>query len=207
MPLPLSSIAIEEKNKLANSDSVFLLALKITIPGVATPVRVVANTEDITWEGETWQAFPFEVNEITETESGEVPRIDVKVSNVSREMELYIHAYDLYCKTNGFYAIECVLYVLNTLDLANPDPVTWHVFELIQPKTDAMWVTFTLGAANPFNRRYPQRRLVPSCQWKFKSDECGYSGVQSECNKTLSRCRELNNSSRFGGFYATNRVQ
>ncbi len=58
MPLSLSSIAIEEKNKLA-TDSVFLICLEITIPGVAEPVRVVRNNEDLTWQGETWVAFPF----------------------------------------------------------------------------------------------------------------------------------------------------
>lgn len=206
MPLILSSTAIAEKNKIA-ATSVFLIALKIDIPGVDESVRVVANNEDVTWQGETWQAFPFEIEEITETESGEVPRVDIRVSNVSREMELYIHEYDLYCKTNGFHPIECTLYVLNTLDLDNNDPVTWHIFKLIQPKTNPVWVTFTLGAANPFNRRSPQRRLVPSCQWKFKSAECGYAGAATTCDKTLDRCRELGNSNRFGGYYAANRVE
>lgn len=203
MPLPLSSIAIDEKNKIATSDSVFLLAMKIEIPGMATPIRVVANTEDITWQGETWQAFPFEINEISEADSGEVPRVDVRVSNVSREIEYYLHAYDLYCKTNGYEPIVCTIYVLNSLNLASDTPEVDHLFELIQPKTTPQWATFTLGASNPWTRRFPARRLLPMCQWVFKSDACGYSGTETECDKTLSRCRELSNSERFGGFYVT----
>ena len=200
MPLSLSSIAIEEKNKLANADSVFVVALKIVIPGVTDPVRVVANNEDITWDGETWQAFPFEINEITEI-SGERPRVEVRVANASREMELYLHEYDYYCKTTGYAAITCNIYVINTLNLASATPEVMHEFLLLQPKSNSRWVTFILGANAPWTLRFPPHRMVPSCRWRFKSTECGYSGGESTCDKTLPRCRVLGNSERWGGFY------
>ncbi len=203
MPLPLSSIAIEEKNKLANSDSVFLIAALIEIPGLAQDIRVIANTEDITWDGETWQAFPFDIDEIVDGDSGEVSRVDVRVSNVSREMETYLHQYDAYCKANGFEPVLCTIYVINSLNLASSTPECELKFKLIQPKTSSEWVTFTLGARNVFNIRYPKRRLIPSCQWTFKGTECEYSGGETSCNKTFARCQELNNTIRFGGFYVT----
>ncbi len=205
MPLPLSSIAIEEKNKLANSDSVFLIALEIIIPGLPDSIKVVANTEDVTWRDDNWQAFPFEMEEITETDSGEVPRVDIRVSNVSREMEFYLHEYDRYTKLNGHQPVICHIYVLNTLDLESGDPVVSHEFELIQPKTNPQWATFTLGASNPFNRRFPQRRMIPVCGWKFKDARCRYSGSSRNCNKSFARCKQLNNTHRYGGFYATGR--
>ena len=91
MPLQISSIAVEEKNKLA-TDSVWLLAMKITIPGSPsdTIVRVVKNTENISWAGETYQAFPFEIEPIMAESKGEVPRVDVRVSNVNRALESYV---------------------------------------------------------------------------------------------------------------------
>lgn len=205
MPLPLSSIAIEEKNKLTNSDSVFLIALEIIIPGLPEHIRVIANTEDITWQGETWQAFPFEMDEITETDAGEVPRIEIKVGNVNREIEFYLHEYDRYCKLNGHQPVVCHIYVVNTLNLDSSDPEVHHEFELVQPKTNPQWATFVLGASNPFNRRFPQRRMIPVCGWKFKDNRCQYSGSARNCNKSFARCKALNNSSRFGGFYATGR--
>lgn len=204
MPLPLSSTAIIEKNKLANPDSVFLAAMEITVPGLETPIRVVANTEDITWRGETWVAFPFEIDEISESMT-EVPRVEVRVSNVSRQMELYLHEYDRYCKLNGYDPVVCKIFVVNSLNLASSDPEVEHEFLLLQPRTNAQWATFTLGASNPWNRRYPQRRLLPSCPWRFKGTECQYAGAEGSCNKTLARCRELSNTSRFGGHYAAGR--
>ncbi len=203
MPLPLSSIAIEEKNKLANSDSVFLIALEIIIPGLTEHIRVIANTEDITWDGETWRAFRFDIDEIIDGDSGEVSRVDVWVSNASREMETYLHQYDAYCKANGFEPVLCTIYVLNSLDLASSTPGCELKFKLIQPKTSSERVTFTLGARNVFNIRYPKRRLIPSCQWAFKGDQCTYSGGETSCNKTFARCQELDNTIRFGGFYVT----
>jgi hypothetical protein len=39
------------------------------------------------------------------------------------------------------------------------------------------------------------------CRYKkFKGTRCGYAGVEIICDRTLTRCRELANSRRFGGF-------
>ncbi len=202
MPLPLSSIAIEEKNKLA-TDSVFLICLEITIPGTGV-VRVVRNNQDLTWKGETWVAFPFELDEIGDTSKGEVPQVNVRVSNVSRALEAYLYEYDAYCKANGFEPITVKIFVVNTKVIqadGNAAPEVEHEFELKQPRTDSQWVTFVLGASNPFNRRFPQGRILKNvCRYRFKDTRCGYSGAETACDKTLTRCRALGNSTRFGGF-------
>ena len=117
----LSSTAIAEKNKLA-TDSVFLLLVAITIPGLAQPVRVAANNESVTWNGQTWQPFPFEIDELVEESKGEVPQIVIRVGNESRVMEQYLQDYDAYTKTNGFSPITCDLYVVNSKNLAKRDP-------------------------------------------------------------------------------------
>jgi phage-related protein len=199
MPLPLSSVAIEEKNRLA-TDSVWFVCLEITIPGGGDPIRVVRNNENITWRGETWVAFPFELEELEEGK-GEVPKVVIRVSNVSRAMELYLQNYDVYTKTNGYSPITVSIFVLNSLNLASDTPEVEHLFELMQPKTNAQWATFVLGASNPFNKRYPQARILKGhCRFVFKGALCGYAGAESACDKTLPRCRELDNSPRFGGF-------
>lgn len=199
MSLSLSAIATTEKNKLG-TDSVWLIALKIDIPGLVSPIRVVRNNEDITWDGKTWTAFPFEIDEISD-QKGEVPRVNIRVSNISRAMEAYLQDYDTYTKNNGFSPIEVTIYVLNSDNLASSTPEVEHVFELIQPKSNSKWVTFTLGASNPFNRRFPQARILKNhCRYIFKDSRCGYTGAATSCDKTLSRCRALSNSTRFGAF-------
>jgi len=203
MPVPLSSIAIEEKNKLA-TDSVFLICLEIEIPGIDETVRVVRNNEDLVWKGETWAAFPFELDEIGDSSKGEVPQVNVRVSNVSRALEAYLYEYDTYCKVSGFEPITVKIYVVNTKVIqadGNAEPEVEHEFELKQPRTDSKWVTFILGAANPFNRRFPRNRIIKNfCRYRFMDTRCGYTGPATSCDKTLTMCRTLENSTRFGGF-------
>ena len=209
MPLPLSSIAITEKNKIA-TDSIWYLAVKITIPGVSEPVRVVQNNENIVWptgSGTTWVAFPFELEEIGEESKGEVPEVVLRVSNVSRQMEAYLQDFDAYTKANGYSTIEFEIYVLNSKNLASSTPECVHYFELIQPKTDAMWATFRLGAANPFQKRFPKHRMTKNhCLSRYNypvgtSVICGApSSSYTTCDKTLTACRQRNNSTRFRGF-------
>jgi len=193
-----------EKNML-NADSAFLVALKITIPGITDPVRVINNSEDVTWKSETWVAFPFTIEELTDQSGGEVPAVVIRVSNVNRIMEVYLQQYDDYVKANGYSPITVDIYVINTKVIAaSPDaePEVEHTFELKKPSTNAMWATFQLSAMNPYMRRFPQNRILSNhCRFKFKGTDgrCGYAGGETTCNHTLARCRELSNSTRFGG--------
>jgi len=227
----ISSYGIVEKNKLT-SNTVWLLMLQITIPGVAIPIRITSNNESVTWREESWIAFPFELDDISEESKGEVPQVTLRVSNVSRVMESYLQDFDLYTKTSGYSPIEVKIYVVNNqgsfssgvvtdttadgavtdtgsagaltdelYDIVNPDPEVEHVFELMNPKTNSMWATFTLGAANPFRKRYPQGRLLKNhCRLIFKDAWCKYALGETTCDKTLTRCRALSNSINFGGF-------
>lgn len=62
--LSLSAIAKSEKNKMS-TDGVFVLLLELRIPmDDVDPIYVCRNTEDITWNGKTWQAFPFEIGKV-----------------------------------------------------------------------------------------------------------------------------------------------
>lgn len=201
MVLDISSVVTGEKNKLANADSVFVVLAEITIPGLEEVIRVARNTENITWRGYTWQAFTFEVDEINSTSKSEVPRVDLRVGNVNRTMGAYLEEYDVYVKANGGARISVSIYVVNTLDLANTSPAYEAVLYLKQPKVTSQWATFTLGAINTFLRRFPNGRMLRNaCQYaRFKGDRCGYSGSETVCNRSLTRCRELGNSARFGG--------
>lgn len=201
MPLPLSSSAIKEKNKLTDG-SEWLILIDITVPGLGENIRVTSDNADTVWKNNTYLPFTFEIEEISDSSAGEVPRVDLKVSNVTRAIEAYLQEYDEYTKVNGYTPIELTTSVVHSahLDLAVPE--TEYVFHLKQPKTNAKWATFTLGANNPYNKRFPLNRLLKNrCRYKkFKNDRCGYSGPATDCNMTLVRCRELNNSARFGGF-------
>jgi len=196
----LSPVVKVEKNKLT-TDSVFLVLLEITIPIVAETIRIVNNNEDIIWNSFTWQKFPFELDEISESSNAETSQFQIKVANVNNIIGQHIRAYDTYVKQNGFSPIEVVLYVINNKDLANTTPIYAHNLILSTQNINHIEVSFTVSARDLFRARTPQYKMYPnSCRFKFKSTACGYAGIETVCDKTLKRCRELSNSNRYGGF-------
>lgn len=198
--MPPSATVTAEKNKRNNADSVFLYAIEVTIPGSEEPARVVLNTENITWRGVEWVAGSFSIDGLDSKSTGEVPQCTTRVSNVNRVFEAYIQDWDTYCKNNGYHEIAVSFFELNTADLANNEPCAEHVYILKAPSTDAQWATFVLGAANTSNRKAPFNPMRKNyCTHKFQGLRCGYFGLATACDKTLSTCRTLGNSERFGG--------
>ena len=198
----LSNTTKTEKNKL-NSNSVWLVMLEINIPSVPETLRIVNNNDDVSWKGFTWLKFPFELDEISQTANAETSQFQIKVGNVKNIIGQYIRQYDVYVKTNGFEPIRVVLYIVNSKDLANTTPVYSTNLILTTSSLNHLEVSFTVSARDLFRARTPQTRMFPnSCRFKFKSTLCGYAGSVSTCDKSLSRCRQLGNSKRYGGFPA-----
>lgn len=195
----ISDVAKLEKNKL-NSDSIFLIALDIDIPDVPEIIHIVNNNEDITWNATTYIAFPFSIDEMSESTSGEVSEFTIKVSNVNNVIGNYLRQYDAYVKNNGFEPISVTISVINTNNLDSATPEIQHKTVLIKPTLTRDTVTFTIGGVNAYNKTINTRMFRNACRWKFKSVQCGYDGVETTCNKTFARCKELANQSRFGGF-------
>ena len=198
--MALSNISKVEKNKL-NTDSSFLCLLDITIPSVAETVRIVNNNEDITWNSENYQAFPFDIDEISESANAELSQFSIKVGNANNIVGQYVRQYEAYIKEFGFQAITCTLYVVNTKDLDNTEPIYSTNLILSSSNVTAIEVTFTVSARDLFRVRTPLHRMFPnSCRFAFKSTQCGYIGSENNCDKTLFSCQGYGNSDRYGGF-------
>jgi len=212
--MTLSAVAYLEKNKMASSKA-WLILLAITFPS-SYVLRVVANNEDVTWPvtaGNLYTAFPFELDDIGDSSKGEVPSVGLKVSNVSRVLEPYLENED------GLIDSTVKIYVVNSTHVTTPSkgtginndsPEIELDFEITDSTADEQWVTFTLGAMNPFNRRFPRSKVWKNvCRYTgttgsvngFKGSRCQYAGAQTTCDRTLYTCRTVMlNSINFGGF-------
>lgn len=199
--MALSLQTIQDKNALG-TDAVFHVLLEINIPGTSQ-VTITNNGDNVSWNSKIWQSFPFDIAEINEDSMGEIPQWSIQLDNRSRAIERYLSDYDQYLKVNGLEGneITCTLYVVNSKDLGNTEPIKQITFSLSQPTTNSETATFTMTSASPFSIIVPKRRYVKQyCYWKFKGIECGYSGTATTCNKSLTQCKEYSNSGRFGGF-------
>ena len=189
---------INDLNKLA-SDEKLIVLLEVEIP--SSDVLYLANyNANVTFLGNEYQAFLFQMGEINSSR-GEVPQFEIKIDNTSRGINSLMMDYDIYLKANGIEGnqIYANIIVVNTVDLS--DYVLKERFELVSWDMDSKFASFKLGASNPFTLKYPSRAIYADfCQWKFKSLQCGYSGVETTCDKSLIKCRQLSNSPRFGGF-------
>jgi lambda family phage minor tail protein L len=194
--LTLSTAAILEKNKLANTGA-WLVLLQITLPD-DTVLRVCSNTEDVTWPssgGDLYVAFPFELDEIGENSKGERPQVEVRVGNVTRQIQLYME------QASGGVGSTVVLRVVHSAHLDLTDAEVELTFTCINAWADSQWAHFVLGASAPWEKRWPRNRILKTfCRYRhFKGDRCGYTGTETTCDRTLTQCREYGNSERFGG--------
>lgn len=182
----------------ALAGSAVLFALQINIPSTPT-VYLVNNNENITYDGNEYIAFNFNISEIS-AGKGEVPTLTLSLDNTTRIIEQYMLEYDLYLKANGIDGniITAKLLVLNPNDLS--ESILEYDFELGSFASGSRFVTFNLTAPSPFNQIILDRILQNMCRFKYKDSRCAATSGLTTCNKTLANCRERNNSARFGGF-------
>lgn len=191
--LNLSQQAIIEANSL-RSDGAWLILLEIQLSSLEEPVRIVRNTDNITWNGHEWQAFPFEIGDVTEDAKGELPTLSIKVSNVTKVLQPYVEM------AKGGNGSPVILRVVNSKVLGNSFAEIEEEFVVQHTTCDNQWVTFELGGDSILNSRFPPRRILKNrCPFVYKGIECGATSILTTCPKTLEACDERKNSIRFGG--------
>lgn len=178
--LELSKIATLEKNKLS-TDAPFLVLIDIADKNVGEHIRVVRNTEDIAWNGQTWTAYPIDIENYTE-DGKTLPALNLKISSGKGLITTYIQKYD------GFVDAKVSIYVVNAklLDVATPELELDFVIN--ETSYDEQWISFTLGASSEIADRFPSNRyLTDYCPFVCGDIRCGYSGTE-KCKNNLASC-------------------
>ena len=197
MPLTISTNATQEKNKITSSGS-FILLLEVILDG--TSVYLCNNVENITWNNIEWLAAPFSIGDITETKEAELPTIDLSIIDLERRLTPDLENY------SGGVGVGVWLRIINTALLNETTALREDYFDILETSVDHMnRITFKLGVENLMNYRSPKNRFLKShCRYKvFKGNQCGYTGSETSCDRTFTRCNELGNTARFGGFPGT----
>lgn len=191
--LSLSAVAKQEKNKLSTG-SAFVVLLDIDLKNNDV-IRVCYNNEDIYWNGNLYQAFPFKIGEVSETTDGSDPNVELKVNNTSRALSYYVES------SGGAVNMPVTLRVVNSENLNSTEAELEESFIVQKTSVAEDFVTFTLGAEYSARTRRPLNRYMKNnCPFKYKGVRCGYNGDIAMCYHTLVDCRNHGNSKRFGGF-------
>lgn len=182
----------QEKNKLIATEP-WLVLLEVTLPNTNV-IRLVRNTENVTFQSNTYEAFAFELEEQKVGGEGKVQGVGLRVANPERILQPYLEQYD------GLIGCAVKLMIVHAGNLTEDYTELTLEWEVLASAPRADWIHFSLGASNPLRRRYPLFTATPrSCNWIFKGAECAYAGAATTCDRTLTNCRTLNNSARFGG--------
>lgn len=203
--LDLPANLVAEKNKIHGSGA-WVLLLEITLTDTensagATVLRICNNNEDITFEGNVYTKFNFQVSIIESNIEGEIPTVNLQVSNITKLLQPYLNSLD------GGLGSTVKMILVNSDYLADDYSELEMTFTVIGCEASNYWVNWTLGMINPYRSRFPQYRyLAKHCSWEFTGGvsvgvnvECGYIGVFTTCNHTLEDCVLRNNTANYGG--------
>ena len=193
----LDSTFTQEKNAQSN-EPVFLYTI-YDYDGASTNLCYAAYSQNITYDSQEYVRFPITHESIPESTGGEIGNVIVTLSNVSRLIQAYLESYD-------FRRKKVVIRQVWANQLADTDAYMDDTFYIDSYTADQNNVTFTLTSKfDILSVNLPARKYLRNyCGWKtLGCTECGYGGAETECNKTLTRCRVLANSGRFGGFPST----
>lgn len=196
MPELLPPYALEEKNRITSAHA-WLLLVEFRYPG-EDPIYICLNNVPVVWGGVTWEPACFSVSDDKETKEGDIPSLPLSFIDPNRKITPFIDKY------GGGNKADVWIRTVHSAHLDDPEPLRSRYFKSMGAKVNhANQVTFRLGVPDLTLIRDPQDRFFKNHgrnTVKFKDSVCGYTGPETDCDKTLKQCRERGNSKRYCGF-------
>jgi phage-related protein len=162
----LAADLIIEKNQLYSANP-WIALLAVDVDGTDT-WRLAAYPEDVTWNGETWTAFPIYLEQISEAAAGRLDGLNIHVANVNQVVSAYI-------ETGSILGNDVTVYFVNKayLDITSDIPTyTYRVNRISTTETVAL---FELGHNDLIRLQWPWQRFVRDrCRFPYKGTRCGY---------------------------------
>lgn len=197
MAIPLIQPLIEEKNKVSQEQP-WLLFLTMTNVAGTTVIRVVRNTENITFKGHEYVAFPFEIDTVPEASKGSLPTMAITLSNVDRQIQTYVEQDATF--GSGWSILLSLAHMSQLNGTVLPDQVAEieHEWQSLDITASNESLVINLGVQNPMLVQFPRQKFSGGfCQRDFNDGlGCPYStqGVAPRgltfCKRTLANCKE-----------------
>jgi len=141
--------------------------------------------------GKTYTPYEFEVKPMNYGGDMSVDRINIDFSNVDLALSSVL-------LNNTVQGRECIV----STGAYNGSFAVEEIYRGIVNKWKINEKTAQISVVSEFvywNRKTLRKPGV-LCSWVFKGSECGYSGSETECNKSYERCSALGRTDYFGGF-------
>jgi lambda family phage minor tail protein L len=197
MPKTTNENFIAEKNA-DKCKPIFLYTL-YDYDGANNDLYFAEWDENVTFDGQTYIAFPITHDSISENTIGQIDKVRISLCNISRYIQAILETYDLRNK-------KVDIAIVFEDQLADTEAVVTETYWIGGYTADQENVMFTLTSKfDLLEVTLPLRKYTRNqCAWKYNESECGVSSaiytLYSTCPRTLAACRIRQNSERFGGF-------
>jgi phage-related protein len=156
-------------------------------------VYLARNNATVTYGGNDYVPFPFEVADQVEDGQGQPGQVTITVANVNREMTTLIERY------RGMFGAVVTLYLVYGTTLVISDS-----FKVQSSSVNDKAASFQMGNQDLYGVMTPSERFMRSrCRFRYKDpDTCNYGGGLAECDRTLwgaNGCLAHANQANFGG--------
>ncbi|MFA6006087.1 MAG: hypothetical protein WC775_06440 [Patescibacteria group bacterium] len=186
---------ITEKNKQESAGMINLYEIEYQ---TNTWLYLAQWDADIEFDGKTYVKYPVAHDKVGENREGSVEQVNISIANIDRLVGGCAETYD----PRGLRVN--ILTVFETmLDDPTSRLIERYAIDALTINEQSVNLVCTT-VIDLMNVVLPARRFSPICSWVFKDTSCGYVDAETECNKTLTRCRQLENSERWGGFRVQN---
>jgi len=129
-----------------------LVLLTITHADLPAPIRVVNNHTDIVSNGNTFQAFPFEID-LPDVGAGAPPRVTLRIDNVDRQIVDSLRA------ISSPFELQIDVAVASQ---PNTIEASFSGLKAIRAVYDALTVEAELGFEDVLNEPYPGDSFTPA---------------------------------------------
>jgi phage-related protein len=158
-------------------------------------LRYTNYGKEIEFGGYVYQPYAIKHESMVEDLSGQAASLTLKIANVNRNIQAINDAYGLIEK-------EVKIYTITQESLSNPQAYTSDTFYVVDAVINKQEATLRVSSVfDVMDVRVPRRYFFRAyCRFRLKDENCQYAGSQNDCDKTMQRCRELNNTRHFGAF-------
>ena len=204
----------------------FQLELTEAVNGIDQTFYYHAGTnelnEDIVFDNITYAAYPIEVDGFELTTKGTLPRPSMQIANANNAISALLVLYNpLQAKVTRIRTCKKFLDASNFSDgNATADPTAkfedeiWYIDRVANENPQVVEFELT-SKLDLTNLALPRRQVLEHCPWKYRGEECGYTGTSyfdlndkstdkagDQCGKRYSSCAKRFKTGRlpFGGF-------
>lgn len=175
--------------------------LKIELEEGSIYVLDNETLDSLVFNQETYIGAPLKHGQIKNDDNSTVNNLQIELSNVDSALSSIIaNRGDVI--TNAFAVLTLVFLNVNTNQLISGMEKVLYSGRCNNLSLDFEKATMTIDSElGGYEKLAPVIKYRPTCQVRrFKDCRCGYTGEETACDRSFSRCSELGNTLNFRGF-------